>query len=249
MPLSIVKKIVEEGAENVCPSIAFHVNDEPLLVKDLADRVAYANQLGFMDIFVTTNGQLLTKDKAIDLIEAGVTRFLFSIDAASPETYKLTRPGGNFELVMDNLNFLLDYRKANNLIIPSVRVSFVLSRLNYHERQMFIDKFSNHVDYVEIQGFSAYYDTNLDLIPLGASHVQDFTCNEPWRKAIIRPNGDVLPCCSFYGYEIVVGNILESTIKEIFNNEEYKRIRYETKNATYTQPACRACVDSFYVVR
>ena len=44
-------------------TLGIHVYDEPLLVKNLAERIQYASQKGFMDIIMTTNGNLLDEKK------------------------------------------------------------------------------------------------------------------------------------------------------------------------------------------
>lgn len=249
MPRPLFDKIVMEGEQNNCPSISFCVNDEPLLLPDLPERVAYARDHLFMDLFITTNGTFLTLDLAKELIEGGITRILFSIDAASPETYDIVRPGGDFNRVVENLEALVDYKRALDLILPAIRVSFVNSRLNEHERDAFIKRFSPLADYVEIQGLSTYYESNTDLIPKDARHVDDFSCNEPWRKLIIRANGDVLPCCNFYGYEVVVGNVEKRSLKDIFNGKEVLQLRKDFKEGVYKNPACHTCSKSFYIAK
>jgi len=246
MPRNLFEQIILEGEQYNCPSIAFHSNDEPLLLKDLSDRVAFAKKHGFMDLFIATNGNLLNPRVMKSLIEAGITRILFSIDAATSETYEKVRPFGNFSLVMNNLNDLLEYKKSKRLILPAVRVSFVVNKFNIHELKLFIKTFSKLVDYVEIQGFSAYYNTNTYLIAQGMEHVKNFACNEPWRKLIIRANGDVLPCCSFYGYEVVLGNILRESLKDIFNAYQYHQLRHDFKKCIYRLSSCLACSKSLY---
>jgi radical SAM protein with 4Fe4S-binding SPASM domain len=195
---------------------------------------------------MTTNGVLLNPEVMKSLIEAGITRILLSLDAATPETYKKVRPGGDFSVVMNNIETLLEYRRVNNLIIPAVRVSFVVTSLNVHERELFIDTFSDRVDYLEMQGFSTYYDQNSALIPTGAEQIKGFFCNAPWRKLIIRANGDVLPCCTFYGYEIVLGNVLQASIKDIFQGEQCRHLRQEFKKGIYRLSPCLACSKACY---
>lgn len=249
MPRFIFDKIVLEGEQYCCPSIAFHNNDEPLLVKDLSERVAFAKDHGFMDLFITTNGNLLYPDVMRRLVEAGITRILFSLDAATPKTYKKVRPNGNFSVVMNNLKALLEYKKAKRLSLPAVRVSFVVNKFNAHEQNFFIKTFSKRVDYLEIQGFSTYYNTNIDFIPPNAKWVKSFRCTEPWRKLIIRANGDVLPCCSFYGYEIVLGNCLQISLKDIFQHAMCQQFRQDFKKGIYHLRPCLACSKSFYMVK
>jgi radical SAM protein with 4Fe4S-binding SPASM domain len=250
MPRDLFEQIILEGETNNCPSIAFHVNDEPLIVPDLPDRIAYAKSHGFMDLLVTTNGTLLNPKLIRNLIDSGLTRILFSIDAATSATYDKVRPGlkEGFDRVWENLNTLVEMKKSRNLILPAIRASFVESEINRHEREAFIQKFSGLVDYIDIQAFSSYYDRNLDLIPKGAEKVSGYKCSAPWNELIIRTNGDVLPCCSFYGYEIVVGNIYKTSLKDIFLGKYVKQLRKDFKEGIYKLPSCQACADSFYVL-
>ncbi|HHL40435.1 MAG TPA: radical SAM protein [Deltaproteobacteria bacterium] len=248
MSRELFERIVIEGERNSCPSMAFHVNDEPLLVKDLPERVAFAAAHGFMDLFVTTNGLLLDEQLMRRLVESGLTRILFSVDAATEKTYEKVRPGGDFSKVLANIRCLKEYKREHELVLPATRASFVATSLNAHEQDLFVETFSDLVDYVEVQGYSTYYDYNHDLVPAGAHRLDDFTCNEPWRKLIVRANGDVLPCCSFYGYEIPLGNVYEHSLREIFNGPLCSRLRSDLRRGVYSLAACRACAGSFHTL-
>lgn len=249
MPREIFDRCIIEAEKYHCPSLAFMVNDEPLLLKDLYERVSFAKAHGFMDLFITTNGNLLDPDAIKRIIEAGITRILFSIDAVTDKTYEKVRPGGNFSVVLNNLQALLNYKKNNRLSLPAVRVSFVANKLNIHEKDLFIKTFAHQVDYLEIQPFSSYYNINKNLVPQNATCIKDFRCSEPWRKLIIRPNGDVLPCCTFYGYEIILGNCLQAPLKDIFCGTKCRQLRREFKEGIYHLSPCIACSGSFYSVR
>ena len=246
MTEDLYKRILLEGQKHQCPSIAMHVNDEPLLVKNLPERIALAKAHGFMDIFMTTNGTLLTEEKIRAVIEAGVTHILFSVDAATEETYNRVRPGGNYEKVLRAIDTARRFRDSQGSVLPILRASFVQNRLNQHETKIFLERFTDRVDFVEIQGFTHYYDQTTALAPQDLVPVADFTCNEPWRKLIVRANGDVLPCCSFYGYEIVLGNLADSTLQQMFNSPRMKKLRNDFKQGIYENPACESCSRSFY---
>lgn len=249
MPWDIFERVILEGELYHCPSIAFMVNDEPLLVKDLAERIAFAKEHGFIDLFVTTNGNLLYPDVMKRLIEAGATRILFSLDAATAQTYKKVRPGGNFALAMANLESLLQYKKEKKLILPAVRVSFLATALNINDRELFIKTFAKRADYLEIQTFSIYYDENRYLIPPDAEQVENFQCIDAHRKMIIRPNGDVIPCCTFYGYEVVLGNALKSSLKDIFQSPRWQELREDFKKGIYRLKPCLSCSKSYYKIK
>ena len=250
MPWNLYEKIILEGEKNKCPSVSMHTNDEPLLVKDLENRIAFARQHGFMDIIMTTNGMLFTEEKIKSVIDAGVTRILFSIDAATEETYSKIRLGGDFKKVLKVIKKVKKYRNSRKSNLPILRASFVANQLNQHELGLFLDRFSSLVDYVDVQPFCTYYDVNLELIPENARHISEyvFRCNAPYRHIVVRGNGDVLPCCSFYGTELVMGNVYHNTIKQIFNSPAMKQLRRELKEGNYCNPPCHECSRSTYEV-
>lgn len=248
MPRSLFERIVLEGQQYHCPSIAFHCSDEPLLIKDLAQRVAFAKEHGFMDILLTTNGNLLFPAVMRRLLNAGVTKILFSLDAATAETYKKIRPGGDYAATLRNLFALLEFKKKRRLILPAVRLSFAVNRFNAHELKAFIKLFSKKVDYLEIQPLITIHNFNTHLIHPSSRRIKDFRCNEPWRKLVIRANGDVMPCCSYYGYDIIAGNCLKNSLKDIFQGNLCKKLRKDFSGGVYRLPACASCSKSYYII-
>ena len=124
----------------------------------------------------------------------------------------------------------------------------VVSKNNQKDYFKFREVFKDLVDGVEFQTFSSYYNKNIDLIPSDSEKILDFSCTDPWNKTIIRQNGDVLPCCSFYGYELPMGNVNKDTIYNIYNSEEFKKIKQEVKNRKYSKKPCVNCANSFYKV-
>jgi radical SAM protein with 4Fe4S-binding SPASM domain len=247
MPRELFDRIVLEGERHGCPSIAMMVNDEPLLVPDLPSRIAFAKAHGFMEIYMTTNGVLFTEKKVNAVIDAGVTHILFSIDAATQETYDKVRLGGDYTKVQRAIEMVVRAREARGGALPLIRASFVQNRLNEHETEAFRAKFEPIVDFVEIQGYSSYYARTDHLIPLGARKVESFSCSQPSRNLIVRANGDVLPCCTFYGYELVIGNVRETSLFDLFNGPRLSQFRADFKDGLYTEGPCQSCSRSFYM--
>lgn len=247
MPWSLFEKIVREGEEYGAPSISMHTNDEPLLVKDLAKRVAFARRHGFMDVILTTNGTLLSDDKIEELVDAGVTRILFSVDAASEATYRRVR-GNNLSKVVRAIKKVKEYRKKRKSCLPIVRVSFVPTFLNRHELESFRRKFFGLADYVDIQPLSVISKTSAQLVPSDARRITSLRCNQPYRTLIVRANGDVLPCCSFFGPEIVAGNLRKNSLYRIFNSAFMKELRKDFKIGHYRYRACKNCSQHIYKV-
>jgi radical SAM protein with 4Fe4S-binding SPASM domain len=248
-PLSIetYNKVLAEAKRYDCPSISFHNNDEPLLIRDLETRIKLAKEAGFFDIIVVTNATLLTRERTRKLLKSGVTKMNFSVDGWNEESYEQVRRGGDFNTVLRNVEYFLEEKRRANLRLPITRATCVLNKFTYKDIDKFREFWGRRVDMVEFQNFQAIRGYTESLKPDGALVNKGFVCNAPWQQVVIRANGDVLPCCSFYGVELVVGNIKNSSIYEIWHSNEMKRIRGELSNNNFSfSPLCKTCSETFY---
>lgn len=99
------------------------------------------------DIHLSTNGNLFNK-KQWDLIKNAqpfIKTVEISIDASTKETYETkTRLGGNWDILMENLDFI-----ATIETIKDLRLSFVVQEKNFMEMEDFVkliyNKFENRI--------------------------------------------------------------------------------------------------------
>lgn len=240
------KDIIVEMSDNGCPSAAFHNNNEPLLTRNLPEYVKFASDHGIIDLIITTNASLLTPDIALALLDSGLTKLTFSLDAFSEETYKSVRVKGDFFTVRDNVLHFLELRAQRNMFLPITRVSFAMNRKNQHEAEAFRNFWQDKVDLVEFQNFQAISGRTEHLAPEGAVRNSSFSCNAPWQQLLVRSNGDVLPCCSFYGKDIVVGNIENESLGSIWRGPTMRALRTALASGIFPNPACQQCAQTFY---
>lgn len=117
----VLENIFTVGAEN----ISFY-GGEPLLRKELPVLVAACAERG-ITTHIVTNGTLLSRPVAETFFASGLSGLAISLDAATPETYRLVRASERFAQVIANA------RAAIGLGMGPVSFGFVLSRLNVHE--------------------------------------------------------------------------------------------------------------------
>jgi len=247
MSMDLFKKIIDEAEQHNCRSLCLNHTNEPLLVQDLTDKISYAREHGFVDILMNTNGELLNDNLSKKIIESGLTRLMVSIDANSSETFEKIRVGGNFDKVRKNTLNFIKTRNQMGLKLPLVRTSFVLQNNNKHELNGFGDYWKEKVDYVHIQSFSKPYDTADDsrLTNKNSKPYNVFRCDQPNNRIVIRSDGEVLPCCSWFSYEIPAGNITNSSIYEVWNSKSMKDLRKIHYDGNYhLNPTCAKCVNS-----
>ncbi|WP_263374788.1 radical SAM protein [Granulicella aggregans] len=106
--------------------VVLHGIGEPMLVKDIAQRVAYLKARNIYVLF-NTNGTLLNDANGRALIEAGLDELRVSLDAAESEVYQMVRGKDFFAKIVENVrNFTRLQRELN---APKPRVSLWLTGL------------------------------------------------------------------------------------------------------------------------
>jgi len=124
MPWELFTSLIDQY-----PNIArvvLHGVGEPMLVKDIAKRVAYLKARNIYVLF-NTNGTLLNDANGRALIEAGLDELRVSLDAAESEVYQMVRGKDFFAKIVENVrNFT---RLQRELHAPKPRVSLWLTGL------------------------------------------------------------------------------------------------------------------------
>ena len=69
-----------------------------------------------------------------------------------------------------------------------------------------------------------------------------FCCPSLWQRMFIHPDGIVTPCCLDAKRNLVMGNINENSISEIWNNEKYRKMRDLHRKGEYKKISeCKNC--------
>jgi MoaA/NifB/PqqE/SkfB family radical SAM enzyme len=247
------KKIVDEGSEYGCPSISPQGNNEPFLIKDLHKYIEYANKKGFIDIMLNNNGSALPIKRAQQVLDAGLTRLRFSLDAIKPETYKKVRVGSiPLEKVIKNIEDFLNLKEKGGYKLPIVGVSFCKVKQNEDEVDEFIDFWKDKVDIVSIQKFVPP-TTNKDKYKnyyasdqYNQERVQKFHCVQPYQRLTFR-NEFMYPCCVSFNKDLKLGSIKTTTIYDAWNSKKMNEIREIHKRGEfYKNKTCNDCVNLIY---
>lgn len=90
-------------------------------------------------VFITTNATVLTQ-KVKNLLNQLNAYIIVSIDSINPETYGKIRLNANFEKVMDNLNYFIDYSVKHNRPLALAVCPMTLNYLEIPEIVNFCNK-------------------------------------------------------------------------------------------------------------
>lgn len=107
---------------------------EPLVHPHFIEIVRLAKETGAV-VEMTTNGMLLTREKADALFELQLDKLVVSIDGVTPDSYGDVRVNGSLQRVIDNLRYLqqLKLRKVGRHAKPQFAVAFVAMKSNVAE--------------------------------------------------------------------------------------------------------------------
>ena len=277
----MIDKLFKEFKENNLPALMFGAGEEPLMYKDIDKMWEKANSIGIMDNFLFTNGTFLNEDMRQKIIENKVSRVFISIDAATEQTYRKIRQTnrgidediqGNkklqiinedenrLEKIEDNIKKLVELRDSKKLSLPLIRVSFAVQHANKHEIELFKTKWENVVDFIEFQETQNIgYDKLAKLSeeerwrrrdPL---YKKDYKkdCNAPFHSATVWADGSVIPCCTFQGKNLTLGNINgipelgipASSLKELWNGEKINELREQFRTGKLNI-VCQSCLNA-----
>ena len=188
--------------------ITLHGYGEPLLDKHIVDRISYLFQHKIPSYF-SCNPNNITFEKGIQLMEHGIDYLKLSSD-----NIRL------FEKSENTIKKLLDHN----------------SNLGKYKTNFIIDIVGNKEDYEKLQKMFSGYDVYMYFKSQDNRWYKQSTagqqsthwlepCQFPWSSMSIMWDGSVVPCSQDFNNEIVLGNANNQSLKEIWRNLSYSKLR------------------------
>lgn len=227
MDLDLYKEICRQAEKYGCRGIRLLRWGEPLLHPQICDFVRVAkshNQL----THITTNGTLLDKQLAKDLITSGLDSIIFSFQGLNEKEYTKLR-GHHYNKIINNIYQLLDLRDKLDVKNPWIHISTTVTDESENEIEEFRNKWEKIVDSVGVgyTWFRRLKDKHSvsEFIKRSKKLPHNFRCIEVMVKLSIDWDGTVSPCCLDYDRQLSIGNIKEKNLLNLWNSEEANAIR------------------------
>jgi len=237
----LAKKIIDECGRYGVASLKFSGRGEAMLHPDFVDLIKHAKAAGLLDIMFNTNGLNLTEEIARELVNSQIDLIIISIDGASKETYEKIRVGGDFETLVNNINYLVNYRKKIKARKPMIRLQFVKMQENMHEFEAYQKMWRDTVDVLVGLDYSNRVGDE-DKSTLERTKIGRAYCPHPWRRLTVTSRGKALMCCVDWDSKYVVGDCSNATIKEIWHGKAIQHGRACIKKLQHENiPSCKDC--------
>lgn len=136
MPLAEVKHTLDNLYVKGIRRIHF-LGGEPLCREDIAEIVGHATKIGIL-CSINTNGTLITKDRARQIIDAGTYLLTFSIDGHDAQVHDSIRGKGSFARLIRGVSNVLAAKQSSNARTRLI-CSHVLMRQNHRTVERMVD--------------------------------------------------------------------------------------------------------------
>jgi tungsten cofactor oxidoreducase radical SAM maturase len=132
MEMEIFLQLIEQmRAFPELKRVVFSGLGEPLTHPHILEMVRSVRQSGF-DVTIGSNGLLLDRAMARELVMLGVDRLVISLDGVTPETYAGVR-GATMSKVLQNIRGLNEAKRELGSLLPTLGIEFVALRSNIAE--------------------------------------------------------------------------------------------------------------------
>ena len=257
-------RLIQQCADIGAYSIKLNYRGEPSLHPRLVAFVREAAELGFVDIMINSNGNGLARknpDLFGQIVAAGVTDLMFSVDACDPETYHRQRVGGSWEVLLQSVRAAVRAR-AEGKAAPDcrIRASVVRTHLNAEAvdsgRMEEFWKGKLGVDWMSVSEcyFPAGQQHHWKAATWRQMNAQEFQCSDPFRRMVVTWDGrHTMPCCQGFTLEIDGGPVVQGvpgasalSLREAWASPNFQRLREAHRRRTWDDPAggekvCQRC--------
>lgn len=247
MDFAVFKDIIDEAKAFVY-DMNLHHSGESLLHPDIVPMIRYAKESGIYTR-MHTNATLLDEDRARGILEAGLDFLSFSFDGYDKKTYENIRRGANFEKTLDNILNFLRLKKE----LGRQRPFTIFEVINFSDKTddtAAQERFRKQFDDLPLDQFILKAAHNwggtygADGKPL---HPEKYcACTFPWYAMVIFWNGNASPCPQDFFNQLYLGNVQETSIREVWHGEPLVELRHKMKTKAYQDLSPCATCDLLY---
>ena len=245
--------------------VIMHNFGEPFLNPDILPMVRYARKHG-IGTTISSNLNLVNRDEKFleEVVESDLDHLTVSIDGTTQDVYEMYRKGGHLENVLENMRYLLRYRSKVRRSSPKVEWQFLVMKHNQHQigdarrmaKEIGVDNLrltGAGLPFNELKNVSLAKEWLSDLPSYRSyssetmaerGYLYEESCFYLYRAMTVNPEGAVAPCCALYHSKFDFGNLIDSSLEDVWNNEHYRSSRALFSGKSYEgqlQTACHVC--------
>ncbi|MCP4679653.1 MAG: radical SAM protein [Deltaproteobacteria bacterium] len=229
---------------NQVKRVSLYRDGEPLLDKQMGQRIARMKQIGIGDVAISTNLSLLDKPKSEEILLSGIDTVIMSIDSLNPSTYESIRVGLKFDRVMQNAIDFIELRDRHRSD-AQIQMRMILMRENERELDDYLSFWKKHLrdtDRIYHYPINNWGGQLESFEPVAKSFEPNLPCIALWTLMVIHSDGIVPFCNADFETKTVSGNVMESDIEQIWTSQIINARRGNHLNGKKDAfPLCAKC--------
>lgn len=229
MEFPLFQKCVDDAVAHGAISLDICLMGDALLDPGIEKKLSYCRKkYPELRIYCSSTAQMAKPDFVAKYIDS----LQISMYGVTKEVYEKVHRGSlKFEKTMENVEGILALPKGKR---PYVTMVFLLLPENQHQMDDWIEKWEPRADEVLVWRLHNWAGRYAKRYPTEEELKSAKTCARPFGGDLcVWVNGDVTVCCFSEDKRLVVGNMYEQTLEEIFFGEEMKRIQEIHKNNSF----------------
>jgi radical SAM protein with 4Fe4S-binding SPASM domain len=249
MDFDLYKKIVDDICEFERPIkvLRLYKDGEPLLNRNFAKMVRYAKQQKCCDrVDTTTNASVLSPERSLEIIDAGLDRINISIEGVNAEQYlDFAKFKINFGKLVENVKFFYERRKQCEMI-----VKINGDTLSREDCNKFYEIFGNIADGVYIESImSCWPEFELNGVEANKEvgiYKQEIrevqVCPYVFYSFSINSDGLASACYLDWSRKLIIGDVRKQTVKQIWNGQKMRGLqKMFLRKDRKKHPVCKDC--------
>ncbi len=249
MDMEIFRKIIDE-VSTYSPKIRekeielFHFG-ESLFHPQLPEMVGYTSAAGLKPTLSINPVDL--NPKMIDsLLKNAPHKIIVSLDSMNEEKYQAIRGRhAKIDKAVQNTELLLERHQqigAKTIII----IRMIVMNINKNEVDNFRNFWEERGGIVELRDFFPWSKKELKELGIVEKYPAYMPCPFPWQYVVVQWNGDVVACCRDYNGELKLGNVTNTSLKDIWNGNAYTEFREKMASGCGLSSFCEECLSLYY---
>ena len=222
---------IEKYSNNI-ERVTIQLDGEPLLDPDLEERIRSLKAAGIKYVAFASNGSLMSEIRAKSIISSGIDEVTFSIDGTTADTFESIRTRLSFNQCINNVTNFIKYRDQSKSAL-SIRIRMTIQKKNMHEFGDFLSYWKQRIgkeDFVYGKLIHSWGNWILNSSTLNDEKYKKLNsspCPSVFNSIVILSDGRVPLCCNDFNAKYQMGNIKETSIKDIWNNIRFENMRKE----------------------
>ncbi len=228
---------------------------ESFLYKNLPEAIAYARELGFPYIFLTTNGRMATAERVQACFEAGLDSLKFSFNWADAEQCRSVTRVDAFDTVVENIKAT---RRVRDRVEAETghRCGLYASSIQWDGDQQgrmtkAVETIRPYID--EHYWLPLYSQAGLtagarDTKPVAGNIGRIGALREPmpcwalFTEGHVTYDGKLSACCFDHDGRFTMGDLKQTDFMEAWHGESFKALRAANLEKDVTGTPCERCI-------